>query len=157
MTTQDEHRAIDWLQAIVVGLLATHVMNVTGFWQAGLGLMQMDVGAMLAANMGQGYVWGQLAHYLNGIVLAVIYARWIMAILPGGPVAKGLAYGLLTTVAAGIIVAPLAAEAGIFFTNAPNPGLMVLSSLTAHLAYGLAVALAYRPGERLLTISTERE
>ncbi|MFB6285831.1 MAG: hypothetical protein ABEK03_04540 [Candidatus Bipolaricaulia bacterium] len=157
MTPRRNRRAIDWLQAIVVGLLATHIMTLTGFWQAGLGLNQMDVGAMLAANMDHGYVWGQLAHYLNGIVLAVIYARWVMGLLPGGPFARGLAYGLLTTVAAGIIVAPLAANAGIFFTAVPNPGLMVLSSLTAHLAYGLAVALAYRPEERFLTIATERE
>ncbi len=38
-------------KTVVAGLVATYVMTVTGFWQSGLGLAAMDVGAMLAGNM----------------------------------------------------------------------------------------------------------
>jgi uncharacterized membrane protein YagU involved in acid resistance len=132
---------IDWIRATVVGVLATHIMTMMGFWQAGLGLPKMDVGAMLAGNMGQSYAWGQLAHYLNGILLALIFAAWLYRLLPGSGLVKGIAYGLLTTVAAELVIVPLASPAGIFFSNTPNPGWMVLGGLVPHLAYGVALGL----------------
>lgn len=132
---------IHWLRVMTVGVLATHVMTMTGFWQAGLGLPKMNVGAMLAANMEQSFVWGLLAHYLNGILLAIIFAAWLYPLLPGSGLVKGLAYGLLTTVAAQLVVVPLASPAGIFFSNTPNPGWMVLGGLVPHLAYGVALGL----------------
>lgn len=135
------HTRVDWIRTIVVGVLATHIMTMTGFWQAGLGLPKMDVGKMLAANMGHEYAWGQLAHYFNGILLALIFAGWLSRLLPGSGLVKGLAYGLLTTVAAQLVIVPLASPAGIFFSNTPNPGWMVLGGLVPHLAYGVAVGL----------------
>ena len=141
----NENGRVDWLRAIVVGVLATHVMSMVGFWRAALGIPKGDVGAMLAANMGQDYVWGQLAHYFNGVLLALIFAGWLYPLLPGSGLAKGLAYGLITTVVAMLVVVPLASPAGIFFTNTPSPGLMVLGGLLSHLAYGAVLGLGYRP------------
>src|SRR5689334_6990061 len=38
-------------RTIIAGVVATFVMTMTGFWQHGIGIRSMDVGAMLAANM----------------------------------------------------------------------------------------------------------
>lgn len=56
---------------------------------------------------------------------------------------KGIAYGILTTLAAGVVIAPSAAGAGIFFSRTPEPLAMASASTIAHLAYGLALALSY--------------
>ncbi len=38
-------------KTVVAGLIATYVMTVTGFWQSGLGLAAVDVGAMITGSM----------------------------------------------------------------------------------------------------------
>ena len=38
-------------KTVVAGLIATYVMTMTGFWQSGLGLAAVDVGAMITGSM----------------------------------------------------------------------------------------------------------
>ena len=38
-------------KTVVAGLIATYVMTMTGFWQSGLGLAALDVGAMITDSM----------------------------------------------------------------------------------------------------------
>lgn len=135
---------------VAAGLVATFVMTMTGFWQAGLGLPAVDVGGMLAGSMngahadGQPYgiVAGNLAHFANGVILALIFVALLQERLPGGWILQGLIYAVLTTLAAALVVVPLAAGAGIFFTNTPMPGPMTLASTVVHLAYGLSLTLS---------------
>lgn len=135
---------------VAAGVIATFVMTMTGFWQAGLGLPAVDVGAMLTGSMNAahgdgglyGPVAGNLAHFANGIVLALIFVAFLQRRLPGGWIVQGLIYAVLTTLAAGLVVVPLAAGAGVFFSNTPMPGKMTLASTTIHLAYGLALTLS---------------
>ena len=54
----------------------------------------------------------------------------------------------MTTLAAAIVVVPLAAGAGIFFSNTPMPGAMVAASTVAHLAFGVSLEIAYGVAER---------
>ncbi|GBD39161.1 hypothetical protein HRbin37_01428 [bacterium HR37] len=135
----------NFMRSVLAGFIATYVMTMTGFWQAGLGLPKIDVGAMLAANMGHTYAWGQLAHFINGIILALIYAKWLYKVLPGHRVVKGIIYGIITTIAAGLVVVPLASPAGVFFTRTPNPAIMIIGSLVIHLAYGFTLGVIYCP------------
>ncbi len=140
----------NFLRAVVAGFIATYVMTMTGFWQAGIGLPKMDPAGLMAMQMGQAYGWGQAAHFLNGIILALIYAQWFYGRLPGGGLVKGIIYGVLATIAAVAVVIPLisastANPAGIFFTNTPMPGAMLLGALAGHLGYGVALGLAYTP------------
>ncbi len=142
----------NFLRAMVAGFIATYVMTMTGFWQAGIGLPKMDPAGMMAAQMGQGYGWGQAAHFLNGIILALIYARWLYGLLPGAPLLKGVLFGIMATIAAVVAVVPLISASmptpvGIFFSNTPMPGAMLLGALIGHLAYGVALGLAYCPAE----------
>lgn len=132
-------------RATVAGFLATYVMTMTGFWQAGVGLPKLDTAATLAANMGHGYAWGMAAHFLNGTILALIYATWFYDRLPGGRLAKGVVYGLILTLVAWVVVGPLVSPAGPFFLNTPAPLMMLAGSLIVHLGYGIALGLSYTP------------
>lgn len=136
-----------FLHAVTAGFIATYVMTMTGFWQAGIGLPKMDVGMMMADNMGHSYNWGNLAHFLNGILLALVYVRFFYDRLPGPAVIKGISYGVITTLAAGFVIVPLVSPAGVFFLNTPAPLFMTLGSLVIHLAYGTALGIAYAPDE----------
>lgn len=135
---------------VTAGLVATFVMTMTGFWQSGLGLPAVDVGAMLAGSMNgahaaaepYGVAAGNLVHLANGVILALIFVAFLQRRLPGGWILQGVIYALLTTLAAVVVVAPLAAGVGIFFSNTPMPGAMTLASTVVHLAYGLSLTLA---------------
>lgn len=137
-------------RTVVAGLIATFVMTLTGFWQAGLGIPAVDVAGMLVGSMNgahadaapYGLGAGNLVHFANGVVLALIFVAFLQHRLPGNWFVHGLIYGVLTVLAAAIVVVPLAAGAGIFFTNTPMPGAMTLASTVIHLAYALTLTLA---------------
>ena len=138
-------------KTVVAGLIATFTMTVTGFWQSGLGLNPVDVGAMLAKNMTAAHpnlpyslAAGNLVHFANGVIMALIWVVFLMSRVPGNWFVQGVIYGIITTLAAVAIVVPLAAGIGIFFSNTPAPGLMLLGSLLDHLVYGLTLTLSLK-------------
>ncbi len=136
-------------KTVVAGLVATYVMTLTGFLQSGLGLAAMDVGAMLAGNMTAAHpdmsyslVAGNLSHFAIGVLLALIWVAFLQERVPGNWIVKGIVYALVLTLAAVVVVVPLAAGVGIFFTNTPAPGRMLLAATAPHLAYGLCLTLS---------------
>ena len=138
-------------KTVVAGLIANYVMIMTGFWQSGLGLAAVDVGAMITGSMTAAHpdepytlVAGNLAHFANGVVLALIWVAFLQERVPGNWILQGLVYALLTTLAAWTVVAPLAFGVGFFFTNTPAPGWMMLATLVVHLAYGLSLTLSLK-------------
>lgn len=132
--------------AVVAGFLASFVMTMTGFWQGSLGfLARLDVSGMVAGSMGQSWGWGAAAHHLNGVILALIYARWLHGRLPGSDLVQGWIYGgIVLTLAAALVVVPLAnPAAGVLFAKTGMVGHMMLSTFVIHSAYGVALGLAY--------------
>ena len=61
--------------------------------------------------------------------------------LPDEPVNK-ISRAVLTQLAAWVVVAPLAFGVGLFFTNTPAPGRMMLATAVTHVAYGLSLTLS---------------
>ena len=135
-------------RTVVAGLIATFVMTMTGFWQSGVGLPAMDVAAMLAGNMTPDAPYtlaaGNVAHFGIGVLVALIWVALLQARIPGNWIVQGLVYGVLVTVVAAAVVFPLAAGVGIFFSNTPAPGRMLLGATVPHLTYGLALTLSLR-------------
>ncbi len=138
-------------KTVVAGLIANYVMTMTGFWQSGLGLAAIDIGAMNTGSMTAAHpdapytlVAGNLAHFANGVILALIWVAFLQKRVPGNWIVQGLIYALITQLAAWVIVAPLAFGAGFFFTNTPAPGWMMLSTLVVHIAYGLSLTLSLK-------------
>ena len=101
---------------------------------------------MTAAHPEQPYglLAGNLAHYANGVVLALAFVAFLQARIPGGWAVQGLVYAVLTTTLAAGVVVPIAAGAGVFFANTPAPALMTLSSFVAHLGYAVPLTLGLR-------------
>ena len=135
-------------RTVVAGLIATFVMTMTGFWQSGVGLPTMDVAAMLAGNMMPDAPYtlaaGNVAHFGIGVLVALIWVALLQARIPGNWIVQGLVYGVLVTVVAAAVVFPLAAGVGIFFSNTPAPGRMLLGATVPHLTYGLSLTLSLR-------------
>ena len=138
-------------KTVVAGLIANYVMTMTGFWQSGLGLAAIDIGAMNTGSMTAAHpdapytlVAGNLAHFANGVILALIWVAFLQKRVPGNWIVQGLIYALITQLAAWVIVAPLAFGAGLFFTNTPAPGRMMLATAVVHVAYGLWLTLSLK-------------
>ncbi len=77
-------------KTVVAGLIATYVMTMTGFWQSGLGLATLDVGAMITGSMTAAHpdapytlVAGNLVHFANGIILALVWVAFLQERVPG--------------------------------------------------------------------------
>jgi hypothetical protein len=93
---------------------------------------------------------GWAVHYAAGVGLAAFYARYLYHRIPGPPVARGAAFGLLdgaTGTWGGLLpllgrVAPdLAATP---FSSLAHPGRPTARTLARSLAYGIGVGLVYR-------------
>ena len=138
-------------KTVVAGLIATFVMTLTGFWQSGLGLMAIDIGAMITGNMTAAHpdtpytlVAGNLVHFANGIIVGLVWVAFLEERVRGKWIVHGLVFALITQLGAWVVVAPLAFDAGLFFTNTPTPGRMMLATASTHVAYGLSLTLSLK-------------
>ena len=138
-------------KTVVVGLIATFTMTMTGFWQSGLGLAAIDVGAMITGSMTAAHpdapytlVAGNLVHFANGVMLALIWVAFLQERVPGNWIVQGLIYAFITQLAAWVVVAPLAFGVGLFFANTPAPGRMMLATAAVHVAYGVTLTLGLK-------------
>ncbi len=106
----------------------------------------MITGSMTAAHPDAPYTFvaGNLAHFANGVMLALIWVAFLQKRVPGNWIVQGLIYALIAQLAAWVIVAPLAFGVGLFFTNTPDPGRMMLATLVVHIAYGLSLTLSLK-------------
>ena len=126
-------------RSILAGLAATAAMTMLMLGAPLMGVPNMLIGDMLGAflHIGSAAGWGM--HLIIGLVLASIYATWFAARLPGGPVVRGLVYGLGVFVMAQVLVSPM--MGGGVFSGGNVP--MISGSLLGHLVYGALVGGLY--------------
>lgn len=134
--------------AMFAGVLGTAVMTVLTFMAPKMGMPEMNIPKMLAGTMGLPISAGWLAHFMIGVVLALIYAFVFYSILPGPPIVRGLIFSLVPWLMAQLLVMPMMMvlngmpfSAGIFSGSA----IMAMGSLLGHLVYGFGVGLIYKP------------
>lgn len=124
----------------MAGIIGTAVMTAVGLWVAPLmGMPPMNPAEMLAGVMGGMMTLGWAAHFMIGVILAVIYAV-VAPWLPGPPALRGALYGIAPFLVAQIVMMPMMGMP-IF------SGSMVLAmgSLIGHLVYGAVVGGVYGP------------
>lgn len=138
-------------RTLISGFIATFVMTMIAFLQGGIGLPVIDVGHILKESFNEVHgtgtydiLWGNTAYYMVGILLALIWVTFFHKMIPGNWAIKGLIYGVIISILAGLVVAPLVAlsagdPVGIFYTDTWIPGLVMLAGLTMHLSYGLVL------------------
>jgi hypothetical protein len=127
---------VDWRNAVFAGVAGTVIFDMVGFLLTG----RWSVPMLLGAKLGIGITGGAVAHYANGVILAVIYAG-IAPSLWGPDWARALTYVTIQTVfGVWLFMNPLL-DMGVAGLKA---GLMApVVSLIRHWAFGLTLAFLY--------------
>lgn len=143
-------------RTVISGFIATFVMAIIAFLQGGLHLPVIDVGHILRSafnhvHAGEPYsiLWGNIAYFIVGILLALIWVAFFQQRTSFNWLINGLMYGLLISLIAGLVVSPLAARAagdsiGIFYSDTWFPGKILIAGMIIHLAYGLTLMLCLK-------------
>lgn len=126
-------------RALVAGIVGTAAMTMLMLVAPLMGMPRMAIGEMLGSVLRIGSAAGWAMHVVIGLVLAVIYAGWFAARLPGGPVLRGAIYGSGVFVVAQLVVTPMMGG-GVF--SGGNMA-MIVGSLMGHLVYGAVVGAVY--------------
>lgn len=123
-------------RAVLGGAVGTVVMTLMMYFVAPMMTGRpMDVAEMLGSMLGIGWVMGMVMHLVNGtIVFPGIYAFVLYGWLPGGPTAKGAAWGVILWLMAQTVVMPMAGAG--FFSASMGGTMAVMGSLLGHLVYG---------------------
>jgi len=129
-------------RAIAAGLVGTAAMTMLMLGAPLMGMPKMAIGEMLGSFLHIGSAAGWAMHVMIGLVLALIYAGWFAARLPGGPALKGAIYGFGVFLLAQLVVSPM--MGGGVFSGGNMP--MIVGSLLGHLVYGALVGLVYGGG-----------
>ena len=137
---------MDARRAAVAGVIGTGVMTGLLLVEPSVGLPRIAIGQILSTSLGLasahlpiGPALGWIIHFLFGIVLALIYARFLVGRLPGGVLVRGVLYGVLVFVVAQVVFMPLVG--GGVFSN--GDGQMLAGSLLGHLVFGGLVGWIY--------------
>lgn len=125
------------------GIIATYLMTVSAYWVSSIGLPPTDPSRLMAYSFGQApYLFGLAAHFMNGIILGLMYARW-RSLIPGRSIrVKGIVIGVLMTLAAQLVVGPAVGPKDFFWQQA-QPLATLATSTIAHLVFGLVLVTAY--------------
>lgn len=130
-------KAIDWKQAAIAGVVGTVVFDVVGlvFTQT-----WWDIPMLLGDKLGGGLLVGVVAHYLNGLLIAAIYAG-VGPSLWGSNWARALLFMTAQTIfGVGLFMMPLLGM-GVMGINM---GIMMpVIGMLRHWGYGAALALLY--------------
>jgi len=125
-------------RAVLAGIAGTVVMTAVGLWVAPImGIPRMNPAEMLAGAMGGLMALGWMAHFMIGVILAVIYAA-VASRIPGPPALRGGLYGIAPFLVAQIMVMPMMGMP-VFSGSAT----MAMGSLIGHLIYGAVVGAVY--------------
>lgn len=131
-------------------------MAMISFFQGGLGLPVVDVGHIIKEAFNNVHIndpytilWGNVAYFIVGILLALIWVALLMKRVPLSWWMQGLLYGFAISFIAGLIVSPLAALAagdsvGVFYFDTWIMPELIIAGLTMHLAYGFVLALCLK-------------
>ena len=126
-------------RAAIAGVIGAAVMTALLLIEPSVGLPKIAMGEVLStalglgsAHLATGPALGWLLHFIVGIVLALIYARYFDQRLPGSPLTRGLLYGVLVFLVAQLVFMPLVGG-GVFSHGDVE---LLAGSLVGHLVYG---------------------
>ncbi|OGO69397.1 MAG: hypothetical protein A2Z49_04870 [Chloroflexi bacterium RBG_19FT_COMBO_56_12] len=132
--------------SIIAGLLGTLAMTLLMIMAPRMGMPKMDIigmlGTMFTASEGAARVLGTPAHFMMGVIFAIIYSLlWSLGI--GSPT---WLWGLIFGAVHGVVVMVMMPVVTKMLPRPPqieSGPLMVVGLLMGHLAFGLVVALTY--------------
>ena len=105
---------VDFVRAAAAGVVGTGTMTALWMVEPSIGLPKIAVGHILStfmsvsvAHLKVGNGGGWIAHLAFGGLLALLYARFVAARVPGAPLARGALYGALLFIVAQMVFMPL--------------------------------------------------
>lgn len=148
---------IDWLGAIVWGVVATVAFSALGVMGTATGMTRMDIfdtlGSWVApAGSGTARVIGILMHHTNGALLAIAWAYGVALVDLPANWWTALLWGVVLTVLTWLMMSTIGSvHPAIRHGELDDPGVMMLNlgqmtplgSLMGHLVYGLVLGIAY--------------
>ena len=137
---------MDPTAAVVAGLIGTAVMTVVMVMAPKMGMPKMDVmgvlGSMFSADAGTARWMGFVAHFVMGIVFALIYAALWNANVGEATWSWGLIFGLVHGIVA-IVAMPMMLGMHPRPSEMERSTKMMAGQIVGHLVFGLVVALTY--------------
>jgi uncharacterized membrane protein YagU involved in acid resistance len=122
-------------RTILGGLAGTTVMTLMMYFVSPMMGVRMDIAASLGTMLGGSWTLGLIMHFVNGaIIFPLLYAFLLFRLLPGGPLAKGIGWGLILWLLAQVMVMPM--MGGGFFSSRMGGMPAVMGSFLGHLIYG---------------------
>jgi len=126
-------------RAVAAGMVGTAAMTALLLIEPSVGLPKIAMGQVVSASLGIasaslaiGPETGWVIHFLGGIVLAVVYAAFLVSRFPGSPLVRGLLYGTLIFLVTQLVFIPVAGM-GVFSRGELE---LIVGSLLGHLIYG---------------------
>ncbi|MBI1936914.1 MAG: hypothetical protein HYS25_02205 [Ignavibacteriales bacterium] len=140
--------------AIFAGITATVVMTAFTFMAPLMGF-EMDIPKMLAGTMGAPIIIGWLAHFMVGIILAILYAFFFLPFSKREPNFKsGMMFSVIPWLMAQIMVMPMMStmNGGTFAAGLFSGSLMMaMASLVGHLLYGVVLGFLCKPSAAVVS------
>jgi len=121
--------------ALLGGFAGTAVMTLMLYMVAPLVGVRMDIAGSLGQMLGGSWTLGLVMHFINGsVIFSLIYALLLYRTLPGGPVAKGIAWGVALWLIAQLMVVPM--MGGGIFSSKMGGMMAAVGSLVYHVIFG---------------------
>ena len=140
-------------RALVVGFIATFVATIYGYWEVAVGLPKLDFAMVLGLDLAPeeasrefAYALGMVQHFIDGMLLGLIFVRIFVRFLPGHYVIKGLVFGIIAWVGSSLVASPIHG-AGLFWIRWRVPALVGV--FVWHIVWGITLGVTYYLAFRL--------
>lgn len=129
--------SINWTRALLAGLVGTLVFDLVGF---AFTQQWWDIPGILGGKLELGTAGGVLAHYVNGLILAVIYAG-VAPYLWGSNWSRAFTFTTVETIlGVWLFMLPIL---GAGIAGVKLGAMMPVISMFRHWGYGLVLAWLY--------------
>jgi hypothetical protein len=149
---------VNSVRAVLAGIAATAAMTILMIVGAKMGMPEMPMTRMLGsmfASPDRATLLGMIMHFIiGGVLFSLAYAWVIEPRLPGGAAVRGLIYGFVVWIVAGLMMPVVGMMHPLIKAGRMrSPGLFMIGmggmlapvgSLMGHLLYGLVLGSAYR-------------
>src|SRR3990172_2774428 len=134
-------------RALVVGFIATFVATIYGYWEVAVGLPKLDFAMVLGLDLAPegasrefAYALGMVQHFIDGMLLGLIFVRIFVRFLPGHYVIKGLVFGIIAWVGSSLGAPPLH-RGWVFLKRLAGPALIRV--FVWHIVWGITLGVTY--------------
>ncbi|TDH27354.1 hypothetical protein EXU57_07140 [Segetibacter sp. 3557_3] len=129
---------------VLAGIAGTAVITSMMLLLSAVGMPDIEYGTMLATFTHTSPIVGWIMHFAMGILLAFLYVNYFRDEINGPYAMRGLIYSVLPWGVTLIMLFPMLGMKAIS-ANSQSPGIFILSTMIAYLAYGFVMGAIAKP------------